>query len=39
MALLGKTAKQWREENPGSKGNIRGAHQWGMRISFSDAPT
>lgn len=23
MALFGKTAKQWRDENPGSKGNIR----------------
>lgn len=23
MALFGKTAKQWREENPGHKGNIR----------------
>ncbi len=23
VALFGKTAKQWREENPGSKGNIR----------------
>jgi len=23
MALFGKTAKQWREENPGKKGNIR----------------
>lgn len=23
MALFGKTAKQWREENPGSTGNIR----------------
>lgn len=23
MALFGKTAKQWREENPGNKGNIR----------------
>lgn len=24
VALFGKTAKQWREENPGVKGNIRG---------------
>lgn len=23
MALFGKTAKQWRDENPGNKGNIR----------------
>ena len=23
MALFGKTAKQWREENPSDKGNIR----------------
>lgn len=23
MALFGKTAKQWRDENPGSRGNIR----------------
>lgn len=23
MALFGKTAKQWREANPGEKGNIR----------------
>ena len=23
MALFGKTAKQWRDENPGLKGNIR----------------
>jgi hypothetical protein len=23
MALFGKTARQWRDENPGSKGNIR----------------
>jgi len=23
MALFGKTAKQWRDENPGEKGNIR----------------
>jgi hypothetical protein len=23
MALFGKTAKQWRAENPGEKGNIR----------------
>ena len=23
MALFGKTAKQWREENPNKKGNIR----------------
>ncbi len=23
MALFGKTAKQWRDENPGQKGNIR----------------
>ncbi len=23
MALFGKTAKQWRDENPGTKGNIR----------------
>jgi len=23
MALFGKTAKQWRDENPNSKGNIR----------------
>ena len=23
MALFGKTAKQWRDENPSSKGNIR----------------
>ena len=23
MALFGKTAKQWRDENPGKKGNIR----------------
>jgi hypothetical protein len=23
MALFGKTAKQWRDENPGSKGNVR----------------
>jgi len=23
MALFGKTAKQWREENPDKKGNIR----------------
>ncbi|GAB3470907.1 hypothetical protein [Azotobacter salinestris] len=23
MALFGKTAKQWRDENPDSKGNIR----------------
>ena len=23
MALFGKTAKQWRNENPNSKGNIR----------------
>lgn len=25
MALFGKTAKQWREENPGKEGNIRDA--------------
>src|SRR5690606_25016905 len=23
MALFGKTAKQWRDENPGNKGNVR----------------
>ena len=23
VVLFGKTAKQWREENPGNKGNIR----------------
>ena len=23
MALFGRTARQWRDENPGSKGNIR----------------
>jgi len=23
MALFGKTTKQWRDENPGNKGNIR----------------
>ena len=23
MALFGKTAKQWRDENPGNKGNLR----------------
>jgi hypothetical protein len=23
MALFGKTAAQWRDENPGNKGNIR----------------
>jgi hypothetical protein len=23
MALFGKTAKQWREENPDEKGNVR----------------
>lgn len=23
MALFGKTAKQWRDENPGRKGNVR----------------
>jgi hypothetical protein len=23
MALFGKTAKQWREENPNEKGNVR----------------
>ena len=23
LALFGKTAKEWREENPGKKGNIR----------------
>ena len=23
VALFGKTAKQWRDENPGKKGNIR----------------
>lgn len=39
MALFGKTAKQWRDENPGEKGNIRDMANVSQLVCLSNLET
>jgi hypothetical protein len=39
MALFGKTAKQWRDENPGNKGNIRDQANAAQLVSLANLET
>jgi len=39
MALFGKTAKQWREENPGERGNIRDTANVAQLVCLSNLET
>ncbi|MPM68282.1 hypothetical protein SDC9_115213 [bioreactor metagenome] len=39
MALFGKTAREWREENPGEKGNIRDTANSAQLICLSNLET
>ncbi len=39
MALFGKTAKQWRDENPGNKGNIRDEANMSQLVCLANLET